>query len=121
MKIVIYTDDYDYENDTDVFTILHEVSMADADDGGAIIQTTNWNDDVVNCTIGFADEDLDNQLSSGDFVYVDCEQDVLNGHKIGISNENGIAQQVEMEVPWISPIFTIVALLGAAMLVSRRD
>ena len=121
LKIVIYSDDYDYENDTDVFTILHEVSMADADDGGAIIQTTNWNDDVVNCTIGFADEDLDNQLSPGDFVYVDCEQDVFYGYNIGISNENGIAQQVEMEVPWISPIFTIVALLGAAMLVSRRD
>ena len=121
LKIVIYTDEYDYENETDVFTIIHEVSMADADDGGAIIQTTNWNDEVVNCTIGFADEDLDNQLSSGDFVYVDCEENVFYGHNIGISNENGIAQQVEMEVPWISPIFTIIALIGAAMLISRRE
>ena len=121
LKIVIYEDDYDYENGTDSFTILHEVSMANADDGGAIIQVNNWNDELVNCTIYYADEDSDNQISSGDFLGVDCEQDVLSGYNIGISNQHGLSQQVDMEVPWISPVFTIIALLGAAMLISRRD
>jgi len=40
---------------------------------------------------------------------------------LGIADENGVAEQVSMDVPWLSPIFTIIALLGAAMLVSRRD
>ena len=41
--------------------------------------------------------------------------------EIGISNENGIAGEVDLSVPWVSPFFTIIALLGAALLVSRRE
>jgi hypothetical protein len=40
---------------------------------------------------------------------------------LGLADMNGVAKQVNMEVPWISPVFTIIALLGAAMLVSRRE
>ena len=60
-------------------------------------------------------------ISSGDIVSVDCEEDVLSGLYLGLADENGVAEQVSMDVPWLSPIFTIVALLGAAMLVSRRE
>ncbi len=119
-KIVIYDTEYDDDgNSTNV--IMHEVLMQDAMNGGALIQPTNWNNEPVNCTLGYADSDSDGLISTGDTVSVDCEEDVLNGMYLGISDENGVAEQVNMDVPWLSPIFTIIALLGAAMLVSRRD
>ena len=45
----------------------------------------------------------------------------MSDYYIGIANENGIAQEADLEVPWISPFFTIIALLGAALIVSRRE
>ena len=45
----------------------------------------------------------------------------MSDYEIGISNENGIAGEVDLSVPWVSPFFTIIALLGAALLVSRRE
>tara|TARA_B100000287_G_scaffold48180_1_gene42851 strand:- start:1222 stop:2616 length:1395 start_codon:yes stop_codon:yes gene_type:complete len=119
-KVVIYDTEYDdYGNETK--TIQHEVSIQDALNGGALIQPTNWNNEPVNCTLSYTDSDSDGLISTGDTVSVNCEEDVLNGMYLGIADENGVAEQVSMDVPWLSPIFTIIALLGAAMLVSRRD
>lgn len=119
-KIVIYDTEYDDEgNSTNV--IMHEVSIQDAMTDGALIQTTNWNNETVNCTLIYSDNNSDGLISSGDIVSVDCEDDVLNGLYLGLADGNGIAEQVSMDVPWLSPIFTIIALLGAAMLVSRRE
>ncbi|MGB1689215.1 MAG: hypothetical protein ACPHDM_00800, partial [Candidatus Poseidoniaceae archaeon] len=85
-------------------------------------QPTNWNNEPVNCTLSYTDSDSDELISTGDTVSVVCEEDVLNGLYLGLANENGVAEQVSMDVlPWTSPIFTLIALLGAAMLVSRRD
>ena len=119
-KIVIYDTEYDDEgNSTNV--IMHEVSIQDAMNDGALIQPTNWNNEPVNCTLSYSDSNSDGMISSGDIVSVDCEEDVLSGLYLGLADENGVAEQVSMDVPWLSPIFTIVALLGAAMLVSRRE
>ena len=120
-KIVIYDTEYDdYDNSTNM--IIHEVTIQDAMNGGALIQPTNWNNEPVNCTLNYTDSDSDELISTGDTVSVVCEEDVLNGLYLGLANENGVAEQVSMDVlPWTSPIFTLIALLGAAMLVSRRD
>ncbi|MBA4695287.1 MAG: hypothetical protein H2066_05475 [Candidatus Poseidoniales archaeon] len=118
-KVVIYDEMYDDEgNSTKV--INFEVLIQDAMNG-ALIQPTNWNNEIVNCTINFTDSDSDGEISSGDVVSVDCEEDVLNGHELGIANENGVAEKVSMELSWVSPMFTIFALLGAALLISRRE
>ena len=120
VKVVIYDTEYDdYDNETKV--IEHEVSIQDALNGGALIQAMNWNNEPVNCTLNYTDSDSDGLISTNDIVSVDCEEDVLNGMYLGIADENGVAEQVSMDLPWLSPIFTIFALLGAAMLVSRRD
>ena len=120
VKVVIYDTEYDdYGNETKV--IEHEVSIQDALNGGALIQAMNWNNEPVNCTLNYTDIDSDGLISTNDIVSVDCEEDVLDGMYLGIADENGVAEQVSMDVPWLSPIFTIFALLGAAMLVSRRD
>ncbi len=120
-KIVIYDTEYDdYDNSTNM--VIHEVSIQDAMNGGALIQPTNWNNEPVNCTLSYTDSDADELISTGDTVSIVCEEDVLNGLYLGLANENGVAEQVSMDVlPWTSPIFTLIALLGAAMLVSRRD
>ena len=125
-KIVIYDDEWDDESDSEVVTILYEVSIEDAmSEGGALIEVPHesWDgeESIVNCTINYTDVDSDSSISSGDVVDISCERSVFFGEKLGIADENGVAEQVNMEVPWISPIFTIIALLGAAMLVSRRD
>ena len=120
-KIVIFEEDYDYENDIENNTIIHEVSLEDAMNEGVTIQVLNSYDEDVNCTINYTDVDSDASISPGDTVSITCEESVMNGYKIGIADGNGIAHQVDMQVPWISPIFTIIALLGAAVLVSRRD
>ena len=88
---------------------------------GALIQPTNWNNDPVNCTLNYTDSDADGVISSEDIVSVDCEEDALNGYQLGLANANGVAETVNMDMPWLPPIFTIIALLGAAMLISRRD
>ena len=120
VKVVIYDTEYDDDgNETKV--IEHEVSIQDALNGGALIQAMNWNNEPVNCTLNYTDIDSDGLISTNDIVSVDCEEDVLDGMYLGIADENGVAEQVSMDVPWLSPIFTIFALLGAAMLVSRRD
>ena len=119
--IVIFEEDYDYENDIENNTIIHEVSLEDAMNEGVTIQVLNSYDEDVNCTINYTDVDSDSSISPGDTVSITCEESVMNGYKIGIADGNGIAHQVDMQVPWISPIFTIIALLGAAVLVSRRD
>ena len=67
----------------------------------------NWNNEPVNCTLNYTDIDSDGLISTNDIVSVDCEEDVLDGMYLGIADENGVAEQVSMDVPWLSPIFTI--------------
>ena len=122
-RIVIYGSDYDYENDTDIDTIRYEVPLDAAMNGGAALQVVKDSGEEVNCTITFTDEDSDSRISSGDIVTVSCDDDYspVWGMVLGLADMKGVAKQVNMEVPWISPVFTIIALLGAAMLVSRRE
>ena len=122
-RIVIYESDYDYENDTDIDTIRYEVPLDAAMNGGAALQVVTDSGEEVNCTITFSDEDSDSRISSGDIVTVNCDDDYspVWGMVLGLADMKGVAKQVNMEVPWISPVFSIIALLGAAMLVSRRE
>ena len=91
--------------------------------GGAALQVVKDSGEEVNCTITFSDEDSDSLISSGDIVTVSCDTGYSPfwGMVLGLADMKGVAKQVNMEVPWISPVFTIIALLGAAMLVSRRE
>ena len=45
----------------------------------------------------------------------------MNDFYLGLANSNGVAEEKNLSVPWISPLFTIMALLGAALFVSRRE
>tara|TARA_B100000700_G_scaffold148699_2_gene165531 strand:+ start:3543 stop:4937 length:1395 start_codon:yes stop_codon:yes gene_type:complete len=120
-KVVIYEADWD-DGGNSSNTIIYEVDIEDAmGEGGALIQPTNWNGEAVNCTLRYIDTDSDNEISSGDGVTVHCEESVLSGFQLGLANENGVAETANLEMPWISQIFTIIALLGAAMFVSKRE
>ncbi len=120
-KVVLYTSEYDYENDMDVTEIAFEVDIDTAINGGGLIQATDeWYGDN-NCTISYTDNAPLEEISSGDVLSISCDNYAMNDYEIGIANGNGIAQEVDLQVPWISPMFTIMALLGAALIVSRRD
>ena len=87
---------------------------------GLIQATDEWYGDN-NCTISYTDNAPLEEISSGDVLSISCDNYAMNDYEIGIANGNGIAQEVDLQVPWISPMFTIMALLGAALIVSRRD
>ena len=120
-KVILYTSDYDYENDTEIVEIAFEVDIETAINGGGIIQDSDeWYGDN-NCTISYIDVAPLNEISTGDNLSISCDNYGMSDYYIGIANENGIAQEADLEVPWISPFFTIIALLGAALIVSRRE
>ena len=120
-KVVLYTSGYDYDNDTQIINISHEVDIATAIAGGDIIQVTDDFYGEDNCTISYIDIEPLNEISTGDNISISCENYGMNDYNIGITNQNGLAQEVDLELPWISPFFTIIALLGAALIVSRRE
>lgn len=120
-KVVLYTEEYDYENDIDIIDIVFEVDIDTAINGGGLIQATDeWYGDN-NCTISYTDNAPFEEISSGDVLSISCDNYAMSDYEIGISNENGIASEVDLSVPWVSPFFTIIALLGAALIVSRRE
>jgi len=120
-KVVLYTDEYDYENDTQITEIAFEVDIDTAINGGGLIQSSDEWYGENNCTLSYTDNAPMGEISSGDVLSISCDNYAMNDYQIGISNENGIASEVDLSVPWVSPFFTIIALLGAALLVSRRE
>ena len=120
-KVVLYTSEYDYENDIGVTEIAYEVDIDTAINGGGLIQASDEWYGENNCTISYTDNAPLEEISSGDVLSISCDNYAMSDYEIGIANDNGIAQEVDLQVPWVSPIFTIVALLGAALIVSRRD
>ena len=120
-KVVLYTSEYDYENDIGVTEIAYEVDIDTAINGGGLIQASDEWYGENNCTISYTDNTPLEEISSGDVLSISCDNYAMSDYEIGIANDNGIAQEVDLQVPWVSPIFTIVALLGAALIVSRRD
>jgi len=119
-KVVLYTSEYDYENSVDIIEIVYEVDLFTAINGGGVIQDTDEWYGENNCTLSYVDNLPLNEISTGDILSISCDNYAMSDYDIGIANENGLAVEMDLEVPWISPIFTIFTLLGAALLTSRR-
>ena len=120
-KVVLYTEEYDYENDIEDIDIAFEVDIDTAINEGGLIQSSNEWYGENNCTLSYTDNAPIGEISTGDVLSISCDNYAMSDYQIGISNENGIASEVDLSVPWVSPFFTIIALLGAALLVSRRE
>jgi hypothetical protein len=120
-KVVLYTEEYDYDNDTDIIDVAFEVDIDTAINGGGLIQSSDEWYGENNCTLAYTDNAPVGEISTGDVLSISCDNYAMSDYEIGISNENGIAGEVDLSVPWVSPFFTIIALLGAALLVSRRE
>ena len=119
-KVVLYTSEYDYENSVDIIEIVYEVDLYTAINGGGVIQDTDEWYGENNCTLSYTDNIPLNEISTGDILSISCDNYAMSDYDIGLANENGLAVEIDLEMPWASPLFTIFALLGAALLTSRR-
>ncbi|MGY8746078.1 MAG: hypothetical protein ACKVG2_05945, partial [Candidatus Poseidoniales archaeon] len=120
VEVVLYTTAYDDDYNA-MYEIEYTIDMASAMDGGVMIQhTDDWGDDN-NCTISYTDIEPLDEISTGDVISISCDSYAMSDYDLGLADSNGIAQEKDLVISWVSSFFTIIALLGAALIVSRRD
>ena len=111
----VYDEDYNY-----TYAVNYSVDIETAINGGAMITHTDEYYGENNCTISYNDTGMVG-VSTGDTVSISCDNYAMNDFNLGLANSNGVAEEKDLGLPWVSPFFTIIALLGAALLVSRRE
>ena len=120
-EVVLYTTEYD-DDYNDVYEIEYRVDIETAMNEGLMIQYVDeWYGVENNCSLTFTDNEPLQEISTGDVISIDCDNYSMSDYDMGIANANGIAEEKDLSVPWISPFFTIIALLGAALIISRRE
>ena len=102
--------------------ILEEIAVQDVLNQETTIQVMDNSNEEQNCTILYNDTDDDMLISTGDKFSIYCDGNIFDYRFLGLANQNGIAEKVDMEaLPWLSPIMLSLTLLAAALLVSGRD
>lgn len=102
--------------------ILEEVQIQDVLNQETTIQVMDDRNEVQNCTILYNDTDDDMLISTGDELSIDCDGNIFDYRFLGLADENGIAEKVDMDaLPWISPIMLAFTILAAALMISARD
>jgi hypothetical protein len=117
-EVVLYTRVYD-EDYNYTYVVDYSVDIETAINGGGIISHTDEYEGENNCTLSYDDRNKVG-ISSGDLVSISCDNYAMTGFYLGLANSNGVAEEKDLAMPWISPIFTIMSLLGAALIVSRN-
>jgi hypothetical protein len=78
-------------------------------------------DGNANCTFNYTDNEPLNLISTGDVIGMACDGSAdFYDLSIGLENAKGIAQPMEMELSWISPVLTLISVLGAALVLVKR-
>ena len=111
----VYDEDYNY-----TYAVNYSVDIETAINGGGMITHTDEYYGENNCTLSYNDTG-EVGISTGDTVSISCDNYAMNDFYLGLANSNGVAEDRNLGLPWVSPIFTIMALLGAALFVSRRE
>lgn len=111
----VYDEDYNY-----TYAVNYSVDIETAINGGGVINHIDPNYGENNCTLSYNDTGMAG-VSTGDTVSISCDNYAMTDFDLGLANSNGVAEEKNLSVPWISPIFTIIALLGAALIVSKRE
>ena len=120
-EVVLYTTEYD-DDYNDIIEIEYRVDVETAMNEGLMIQyVDDWYGYENNCTLTFIDNEPLQEISNGDVISINCDNYSMSDYDMGIANANGISEEKDLSIPWISPFFTIIALLGAALIVSRRE
>jgi len=120
-EVVLYTTAYD-DDYNDIYEIEYRVDIETAMNEGLMIQyVDDWYGSENNCSLTFTDNEPLLEISTGDVISINCDNYSMDDFDMGIANANGIAEEKDLSIPWISPFFTIIALLGAALLVSRKE
>ena len=121
VDIVLYSEVYDEEEMEDILVTDHNIgSLTNILTQNATLQITDEYGSS-NCTFNYTDNEPLNLISTGDEIEMDCEGDAeLYELELGLSSVLGIAQPMEMELSWISPVLTLISVLGAALVLVKR-
>jgi hypothetical protein len=78
-------------------------------------------DGNANCAFDYTDNGPLNLISTGDVIGMACDGSAdFYDLNIGLETAKGIAQPMELELPWISPALTLISIIGAALVLTRR-
>tara|TARA_B100000767_G_scaffold264413_1_gene279279 strand:- start:181 stop:1581 length:1401 start_codon:yes stop_codon:yes gene_type:complete len=112
----VYDEDYNY-----TLEVNYSVDIETAINGGGVFNHVDPYYGEANCTLSYNDTGMVG-ISTGDTISMSCDNyDWFSGFSLGLANSNGVAEEKSLSVPWVSPMFTIIALLGAALIVSKRE
>jgi len=122
-QIVLYSEETDAEGN-DIMTLLSKVSATEALDSSGISISVEG-DSLSNCTFFYNDTEPMLEISYGDTIRMECEDNgdfnQLRDYEFGLANANDqIAQEMDLEMPWVSPFMTIISILGAVLLIRKR-
>ena len=121
VSLVLYSEEYDDEEMEDILVTEHSIdSLTNIMSQNATLQVSTM-DGTSNCTFNYTDNEPLNLISTGDVIGMACDGSAdFYDLSIGLEDANGIAQPMEMEVPWISPFLSLISIIGAALVLSRR-
>lgn len=120
-EIILYNEEYDDETFEDIKTKVVGVDIvAASSDSGASVSVTDG-DGTSECIFHYNDLSPLNEISTGDTLEMSCEGNAsLFDYELGLANSDGIAEEVEMSIPWSSFEMSILAFLIAMFVFSRK-
>ena len=121
VSLVLYSEEYDDEEMEDILVTEHSIEfLTNMLSQNATLQVSTM-DGNANCTFNYTDNEPLNLISTGDVIGMACDGSAdFYDLSIGLENAKGIAQPMEMELPWISPVLTLISVLGAALVLVKR-
>jgi hypothetical protein len=122
VSLVLYSEEYDDEEMEDILVTEHSIEfLTNMLSQNATLQVSTM-DGNANCTFNYTDNEPLNLISTGDVIGMACDGSAdFYDLSIGLENAKGIAQPMEMELPWISPVLSLISILGAALVLVRRQ
>ncbi|MDP6010371.1 MAG: hypothetical protein QF707_01120 [Candidatus Poseidoniaceae archaeon] len=121
VDLVLYSEEYDDEEMEDILVTKHSIdSLTNMLSQNATLQVSTM-DGNANCTFNYTDNEPLNLISTGDVIGMACDGSAdFYDLNIGLETAKGIAQPMELELPWISPALTLISIIGAALVLTRR-
>jgi len=121
VDLVLYSEEYDDEEMEDILVTKHSIdSLTNMLSQNATLQVSTM-DGNANCTFNYTDNEPLNLISTGDVIGMACDGSAdFYDLNIGLETAKGIARPMELELPWISPALTLISIIGAALVLTRR-
>ncbi len=121
-EVILYSEEYDDVTYEDIRTkaVGVDIGAASSPSGASVSITDDYG--TSECTFYYNDVAPLNEISTGDSIEMECEGEAyLWDYDLGLANDDGIAQEVDMNLPWTSFELMMVAFFIAAIAFSRKQ